>query len=169
MKLCNKCKEFKSITHFYSKGAQCKQCLADLQRVYRKAKASSCLDCGAKTNHRNSKRCRDCANFKQRGSGSNFYKTGKYINNYGYVQITGQYDHPNARKDGCISEHTLVMAQLLGRPLFETENVHHKNGIRDDNRPENLELWSTAQPAGQRVEDKIAWAIEFLERYGYNV
>ena len=43
------------------------------------------------------------------------------------------------------------------------------NGVRDDNRPENLELWSKAQPAGQRVEDKITWAIELLERYGYSV
>ena len=43
------------------------------------------------------------------------------------------------------------------------------NVIRDDNRPENLELWSKGQPAGQRVADKVAWAVDLLERYGYSV
>lgn len=57
------------------------------------------------------------------------------------------------------------MEQVLGRPLRAGENVHHINGQRDDNRPENLELWSKSQPAGQRVVDKVAWAIEFLAMY----
>ena len=67
--------------------------------------------------------------------------------------------------NGWAMEHRHVMAAVLGRPLTADENVHHINGVKTDNRPENLELWSRSQPAGQRVEDKVEWAVTLLRTY----
>ena len=69
------------------------------------------------------------------------------------------------RSKGRQYAHREIMEEILGRPLMKNERVHHINGVRHDNSPENLELWSVSQPAGQRVEDKIAWAKQILETY----
>ncbi len=92
----------------------------------------------------------------------------KSINKQGYVVIGGYREHPNSDRQGKIKEHTLVMSTHLGRALLPHEEVHHKNGNRSDNRISNLELWSTSQPKGQRVEDKLEWAREIINLYGGN-
>lgn len=75
----------------------------------------------------------------------------------GYKIIKVPAGTPNAKKfgdrSGWMWEHRYVMQQKLGRPLEKHENVHHINGVRDDNRPENLELWKRSQPAGVRAAD----------------
>lgn len=98
----------------------------------------------------------------------------KRKNGEGYISKTGYMiyfkpDHPNSSKCGKIMGHTLIMSEHLGRPLKKGETVHHKNGIRHDNRIENLELWHSNHGRGQRVEDKIKYCKEFLEEYGYQI
>ena len=68
-----------------------------------------------------------------------------------------------------IGTHRLVMERKLRRKLRKNENVHHVNGIRDDNRSENLELWVKTQPCGQRPEDLVSWASEILKLYAAEV
>ena len=88
----------------------------------------------------------------------------KHKNSQGYVLVKVP-DHPNSFKRGWVLEHVYVMSEHLGRPLVKGENVHHKNGIRHDNRIENLELWASSQPSGQRVEDVITFCKDYLQQY----
>lgn len=91
-------------------------------------------------------------------------KQNSSIDKSGYVLLYLP-NHPNCSVNGQYAEHRLVMEQKIGRYLVKNENVHHINGVRDDNRPENLELWSSRQPKGQRIEDKVEYAVEILKQY----
>jgi hypothetical protein len=92
-----------------------------------------------------------------------------HINTRGY-RVLCKKDHPNVQSaKGWIHEHIVVMSEHLGRPLVKGEVVHHRNGIKHDNRIENLELWHRPHPPGQRVDDKIEWCKEFLAQHGYTI
>lgn len=72
----------------------------------------------------------------------------------GYLDKHGYRILPAGTRSGYQQpEHRRVMERMLGRPLTKQETVHHKNGIRSDNRPENLELWASRHGRGQRVAD----------------
>jgi len=86
------------------------------------------------------------AETRKRADGLGSYDGNGYIS----LQIDGRR----------ILQHRYVMEQQLGRFLMPWENVHHKNGIRDDNRPENLELWVEGQVAGQRLSDLIDFLVD---------
>jgi len=95
----------------------------------------------------------------RKGPDHYLFKGGRQFTHEGYVNIWIPEDSPyasmrNAR--GLVKEHRLVMAKHLGRPLYPYEQVHHLNGIKDDNRSGNLELWTRDHPSGTRVDEYTA-------------
>lgn len=104
---------------------------------------------------------------KRKDAGKPRFRVGgeRYHHHNGYM-ILYYPEHPNANKYGYVKEHTYVMSQHLGRGLYKGESVHHLNGVRDDNRVENLELWTVPPRKNVRVKDAIKDCIEFLAKYG---
>ena len=80
------------------------------------------------------------------------HEADRWLNDNGYVIARDESGRP-------APEHRMVMERLIGRRLARGETVHHINGARHDNRPENLELWFSPQPYGQRVEDLLKYAV----------
>ena len=80
-------------------------------------------------------------------------KGNGHVDKKGYRRII----LPDGRR---VLEHVHMMEEHLGRRLEDGENIHHLNGLRDDNRIENFELWVSMQPRGQRVEDIVAFVAD---------
>ena len=89
----------------------------------------------------------------------------KKLNTSGYVIIYNP-THANARQS-YVFEHHLIMSEHLKRPIDTKngESVHHKNGIKTDNRLENLELWNHRQPTGYRVIDMLNFCYDYILKY----
>lgn len=112
---------------------------------------------------RSQKPARSCGCLRKEKTRNRSWRGGRQKTGEGYIRIRA-LDHPDAVK-GYVLEHRVVMEDHLGRLLTQDETVHHKNCVRDDNRIENLELWSGNHPSGGRVSDKVAWAEEILQLY----
>lgn len=118
----------------------CQRCGGNFA-YYRNTKDSS-------LGHKPTKYCEACRLIVRQENANARKATWDYkLDRYGYAWI---------RQNGkTVHEHSYVMEQMLGRPLKRGESVHHKNGLRADNRPDNLELWVSSQPFGQRASDLI--------------
>ncbi len=113
----------------------------------------SCVVCGGQATpaHRSSEYCRE-------------HYTEYVLDLVATGQIKGEPDSAGYVYHSIFkrryAEHRVVMERMLGRSLESWETPHHINGIRHDNRPENLELWTSPQPCGQRPVDLARWVVE---------
>lgn len=161
--LCHSCESGKRVLEIKPLPADYRPKIGEIRRATEIGKHhqsihiwAACGDCGKERwvtcRHGKAKniRCVKCArkieSVNIRGENSRFWKGGRYKRPNGYIVLRlypEDFYYSMAEKTGCILEHRLVMAKHLGRLLLKTEVVHHINGIRDDNRIENLELMSS--------------------------
>lgn len=151
--------DFKSHVVIGSNGNQCstieRRCLScqardrvSVSSVRASIKANRlsglCNSCRAKKNMKSNRKTPS-------GVESNNWKGGRYVDKKGYILILDANRQNSKTK--YTFEHRLVMEKHLGRPLLRTETVHHKNGDRQDNRIDNLELWRGSHGNGKRYAD----------------
>ena len=153
----------------------CESCGTIFERKYKGNRACS-YECGNKLKQANRAcKCEFCGTefIRPHGKFQTYCSRRCSMLARGGNKASGPYRHPEGHElrhssgyvqvkvDGkWVMQHRLVMAQILGKPLQQTDRVHHKNGDRQDNRPENLELWSGVgtskkDPPGVRVVDKV--------------
>ena len=125
---------------------------------YPSCRSRGVCECG-RSKQVKSATCGVCRSVSTEANGN--WKGGRTRHKAGYVMVRAP-GHPRATSGPYVFEHILVAEDLLGRHLRDGETVHHRNGAGDDNRTENLELWTSPQPSGIRVSDAIEWAPRFL-------
>lgn len=165
---CVVCGTERWVNKGYENNYTCFRCVS---RATIKAKAMNAA------NHKKDCKCHRCRIGKGyfRGKNNPMWKGGSKVLKTGYVYVYVEPDSEfspmvaNGVGTGYVAEHRLVMARKLGRCLDKNETVHHKNGIKSDNSPENLELWASKHHSGQRIEDQIKWAIEILTKHNYKI
>jgi len=152
MRICEQCDRKYNPSSGHKKCPKC-----------RNKNARSICSCGILI-QKKSKNCVKCNNGILNKTRTN--PEGYRYNKSGYIMIKIS-NHPRTSGNGSyVFEHILVMEKHIGRYLVKGENIHHMNGIRDDNRIENLELWIRPQPSGIRAKDAVKWAEEIIEKYG---
>ena len=166
---CKKCDKQRWVMPKYIEKNICKSCTS--KELVKKIDMNS-------FDHKSDCKCHRCRIGKGyfRGHKNPMWKGGIKKTSLGYIYEWIPLDSPflcmagsNKNEANYIMQHRLVMAKHLNRPLTKKETVHHINGIKDDNRIENLELWSSNHQSGQRIDDQIKWAIEFLNKHNYTI
>lgn len=135
-----------------------------------------CANCNARVNqsrkpsgrlYREQKYCsRECKNEALRKRALLRFEAGhvgRHTKRHGYVWIA--VPSLITGKRHTVLEHRYVMSKHLGRELYKEETVHHRDGNRQNNALSNLELFSSRHGPGQRVTDKVTFAIEILRLY----
>jgi hypothetical protein len=121
--------------------------------------ARTCISCakrqfisvGELRRGRSHSKCFSCERKTRTGINAPIWKGGRWTDGQGYVHALSP-THPYSNQ-GYVLEHRLVMERMIGRYLKPYETVHHKNGNRQDNRPENLELRTGHHGSGVRISD----------------
>ena len=164
-KVCLRCgSEYQSKAAHAGRRKFCSDACKYAAKSERVAETRQCLHCGndfTVARYFNVLHCsKSCAQKTMAETKRTWYKTAG-----GYI-ASGFTTDGKSRQ---VLQHRHFMEEKLGRPLKPYENVHHINGVKDDNRLENLELWITKQPKGQREADIIEWAIAYLIHHGFTV